>query len=259
MTLKKYWIAAFAAGVVVMGAVAQASTGVSTALGQANATPSQNAQAPGGDSSAGLKTGTALQAELSKGLDVKKAKSGDPIEAKLMEDVRANGKTVLHRGSKLLGHVTEAQAKTKENAESRLGIVFEKAVAKGGEETAFNGLIVALAPAREGSPSIAGDPGTLSSAPAMGGQPFGAGHSMGGPSASSAPAVNSTMGNDTAAVTANGTLTATSRGVAGMEGVTLTRASAANQGSVIRSANRNVKLEGGTQMVLQVTGEAAAH
>lgn len=258
MTLKRFWMAAFAVGVLVVGAVAQASTGVSMpALGQANATPSQNVQASGGTSSVGLKAGTTLQAELSKGLDAKKAKAGDPIEAKLMEDVKTNGNVVLHRGSKLLGHVTEAQAKAKENAESTLGIVFEKAVAKGGEETAFNALVVAVAPAREGSPSIAGDPGSLSSAPSMGGQPFGAGHSMGGPSASSAPAVNSAVGNDTANVTANGTLTAASRGVVGMDGVTLGRAAVGNQGSVIKSAKRNVKLEGGTQLVLQVTGEAS--
>ncbi len=33
-----------------------------------------------------------------------------------------------------MGHVTEAQAKTKENSESKLGVVFDKAVLKGGRK-----------------------------------------------------------------------------------------------------------------------------
>jgi hypothetical protein len=45
-----------------------------------------------------------------------------------------------------------------------------------------------------------------------------------------------------------------------MQGVDLTSAAAGSaQGSVISSASRNIKLDSGTQMVLQVTGSAAAH
>ena len=71
-----------------------------------------------------------LQAELSKSLDAKKAKPGDEVTAKLTQDVKADGKVVMHKGSRLVGHVTEAQAKSKENAESKLGIVFDKAVSE---------------------------------------------------------------------------------------------------------------------------------
>jgi hypothetical protein len=193
-----------------------------------------------------------MRAELSKSVDAKKVKAGDPVEAKLMEDVKSDGNVVLHKGSKLVGHVTEAEARTKENAESRLGVLFDKAVLKSGQEIAFTGLILAIAPPREGSPTIAGDPGSLSSAPSMGGQPFGAGHALGGPSASAAPAVNSAVGNN---LGANGTLTSANRGAVGMEGVIL--GLSASQGSVIRSATRNVKLDNGTQMILQVASAAA--
>src|SRR5215475_7887061 len=100
MTLKKYWIAALAAGVLLIGAVAQAATGVSTsALGQTNATASQSAPAAG-ETSGGIAGGTILQAELSKDLDAKKAKPGNPVEAKLTKDVKVDGKVLLHRGSK---------------------------------------------------------------------------------------------------------------------------------------------------------------
>ena len=58
---------------------------------------------------------------------------------------------------------------------------------------------------------------------------------------------------------ANGALSSTSHGVVGLQGMALNAAAAGNaQGSVISSADRNVKLDSGTQMVLQITGSAAA-
>lgn len=242
MTFRKYWIGAVA-GILTIGAVGQ------TSASQSAQTSSASANA---DPQAVLNSGTIMRAELSKSVDAKKVKAGDPVEAKLMEDVKSDGNVVLHKGSKLVGHVTEAEARTKENAESRLGVLFDKAVLKSGQEIAFTGLILAIAPPREGSPTIAGDPGSLSSAPSMGGQPFGAGHALGGPSASAAPAVNSAVGNN---LGANGTLTSANRGAVGMEGVIL--GLSASQGSVIRSATRNVKLDNGTQMILQVASAAA--
>jgi hypothetical protein len=189
--------------------------------------------------------------ELTKSVDAKKAKPGDPVEAKLTQDVKSEGKVVLHRGARLEGHVSEVTSRSKENPESRLGIVFDKATGKHGEEFGFAAVVMALAPSAEKPTSIAGDPNGLSSGPAMGGQPFGAGNAVGGPSASAAPAVEAaTRGGG-----ASGTLTAASRGAIGLPGVAL-RPSAVNgvQGTVITSGDHNVKLDSGTQMVLLVSG-----
>jgi hypothetical protein len=72
-------------------------------------------------------------------------------------------------------------------------------------------------------------------------------------------AVNGAV-NRTAGVAANGALNSAAHGVVGMQGVELTGAAAGNaQGSVISSASRNIKLDSGTQMILQITGSAAAH
>ncbi len=124
----------------------------------------KSSTAAGGSSSGGvngasgaLSSGTTLPAELTKSIDAKKAKPGDQVTAKLTQDVKANGKVVLHKGSKLVGHVTQAQAKSKENAESKLGVVFDKAVLKDGQEVAFNGVIQALAPPAQGTLSASGD------------------------------------------------------------------------------------------------------
>ena len=252
MKRTKFWVA-IAAALFTAGGVAQtAASGTATASSSVN----QNAQAGAGEPTAGLSGRTALQVELTKGIDAKKAKPGDAVEAKLTQDVKSDGKVVLHRGAKLIGHVSEAQASSKENRESRLGIVFDHATGKRGEEFAFRAVVMAIAPPLAESSTIAGDPNKLSSGPAMGGTPFGAGNAVGGPSASAAPAVESATGGGGA----SGALTAASRGVIGLPGVAL-RPSAVGgvQGTVIISGEHNVKLEGGTQMMLLVSGPAPAH
>src|SRR5215469_2632831 len=106
-----------------------------------------------------LSNGTVLQAELTKSLDAKKAKSGDEVTAKATQDIKSNGQVVVRKGSKLIGHVTEAQARSKDNAESKLGIVFDHAVLKDGSQVNFNAVVQALAPAEP-------PPTAMSSAPA---------------------------------------------------------------------------------------------
>ncbi len=102
----------------------------------------QNASAP-----AGLDDGSILYAELSKTVDAKKAKTGDPVSAVLLADLLSHGKVVARRDSKLVGHVTEAQAHSKDTPESRLGIVFDKLIVKGGQEIPFISVLMALSPA----------------------------------------------------------------------------------------------------------------
>jgi hypothetical protein len=261
MKLTTAWVATIAAALFTVSGVAQTSaSGPAQASGPANSAVTQNTQAAGeasaGKPAAGLSGRTALQVELIHNVDAKKAKPGDPVEARLTQDVREDGKVVLHRGAKLVGHVSEAKARSKENPESRLGIVFEKAAGKHGEEFAFRAVVMAIAPPRDEATNIAGDPTRLSSGPIMGGQPFGAGNAVGGPSASAAPAVEAA----TRSGGGNGTLTATSRGAIGLPGVAL-KPSAVDgiQGTVIISGDHNVKLESGTQMLLLVSGSAETH
>ena len=240
------------------------------------------ATAGAGDLSTALTSGTAMQAELNKTVDVKKAKAGDEVSAKLTQDVKSNGKVVLHKGSKLVGHVTEAQARSKENAESKLGIVFDKAVLKGGEEVSFNSVIQAVAPPLQATSSLAGDESSSmgimgrggmgrssgGGAPlggAIGGATNTAGSAVGGVASTAGNVAGSTTGavggaaNGTVGAAANGALSGTSRGVIGMQGLALNTAAAGSaQGSVISSNTQNVKLEGGTRMVLQIAGSAAA-
>lgn len=257
--MKNYWIAVVVAGAM---AAAGAQTGASTSTnsnasvssGQAGANASQSAQA-----NANAPT---LRAELTKSLDAKKAKAGDEVTARVSEDAKA-GAQVIRRGSKLVGHVTEAQARSKENAESKLGILFDKAVLKDGSQVNLNAVVVALAPEPHAAmPSAPEDNSRMNGS--GGGAPMG-----GGPIGGVAPnagGVGSTIGGVTGSVTsaagaatgnAGGTLTTATRGVIGMEGVTLgtsASGSANAQASVLSSTSHNIKLDSGTQMVLQVNG-----
>jgi hypothetical protein len=61
---------------------------------------------------------------------------------------------------------------------------------------------------------------------------------------------------NTAGMTTNGQLTAASRGVMGLPGLTLNAdANNSTSGSVISNQNKNVKLDSGTQVVLRVTAQ----
>lgn len=228
--------------------------------------------------SAALASGTTLQAALTKPVDAKKAKPGDQVTAKLTQDVKSNGQVVLHKGSKLTGHVTEAQARSKGQAESKLGIVFDKVQLKGGEEASVNAMIQALAPpVHAAALADADETGSLSSPMGGGGSVAGGGGLVGGVTrgttstlgsatgtVSSAgggavagvnSTVNSAAGTAAGGLNAQGALASTSHGVLGLQGLTLNSASATGaQASVISSATQNVKLESGTQMILQASG-----
>lgn len=234
------------------------------------------ANSGGAGTSAVLASGTTLNAELTHSLDAKSAKPGDQVTAKVTEDVKSDGKVVVHKGSKLVGHVTEAQARSKGSADSRLGIVFDKAVLKGGQEMSFNGAVQALAPPVSAALSAAGDESSIVNAPgptAGGGTPRsggGGGGLLGGATATATGVVGATTniaGSATGAVngttglagglTGQGRLTSASQGAIGLQGLTLNSVTAGSaQGSVVSSTTRNVKLESGTQMLLKVTGSA---
>ena len=73
-----------------------------------------------------LKTNTALEAQLQQTLDVKNSKIGDEVVLKVTQSIKQNGEVVVPKGAKIIGRVTEVQEKTKSNAMSKLGVVFDR-------------------------------------------------------------------------------------------------------------------------------------
>ena len=184
------------------------------------ATQSSMAQ---GTASAGKTHGT-FTVELTKSLDSKKAKVGDAVEAKLIAGITLPNGTMVPRGTKVVGHVTEAKARSKSESESSLGIVFDKFVRSGGEDTPVNGVIQAVAPNPDEELSTGGGVGytDLKQATAAGAAP----DTRKGPT----PILNDQ-----------------SQGVLGMKGMQL-----GPQG-VITSSGKDVKLDSGSRILVSAT------
>jgi hypothetical protein len=232
--------------------------------------PSGQANTPGnGQGSAALASGTPINAELNTSLDSKKVKPGDPVKAKTTEPVTSNGQAVLPKGTQLIGHVTEASARAKGENESTLGIVFDKAVLKGGEEVPLNVSVQALANGNTGMPDAApmamGGPSSGGGMPSGGGGGMSGGGARGSTGSPTAPSSGSTgyptstvdnTGRPTASganggLDASGHLAPNSRGIYGLEGLKLSaKAQGTTQAALITSTGKNVHLDSGTKMLL---------
>src|SRR5260370_2986350 len=258
------------------GSSASSSTSVEASKSGATASSNNSAStsANAGGSSAALSNGTAMNAALSQPVDAKKNKPGDPVTAKTTEATKSEGKVVIPKGSKLVGHVTECKQRGKEEKESSLGMVFDKAILRDGEEIPLNVTMRALAAAQTATATSAGDDlsaggAAMGSARASGGGALGGVRSTAGAATGAVTntaanaggiangAVNSTVnaaGATRGAVgglNTAGQLTSNSQGVFGLEGLNLNAvAPNSTQGSLITSTSKNVHLESGTQLLL---------
>src|SRR5580658_7218180 len=86
-----------------------------------------------------------IMVQLSKSLDSRKLTAGNSIEAKLTTDLRWNG-SVIPRGSKVIGHITEASSRAKGDPASALGIVFDRITLKDGTDLPLKANIQAVGP-----------------------------------------------------------------------------------------------------------------
>ena len=241
---------------------AQADANVSTKPASANASASSSSAAQTNGSNATIADGTAINAALSATVDSKKAKPGDEITARTTEAVKAQGKTVVPKGAKLVGHVTRASARGRGDAESALGIAFDKAILKNGQEVALNGSIQALASAETAARAGGADLDTMSDVGAGGG-----GRAMGGgrgalggavdAAARTTTGVAGSAGGAVGGLNAAGQFASNSRGVFGLNGLNLNAAgSSSAEGSLITSSGKNVRLDSGTRMLI-VSGAQA--
>jgi hypothetical protein len=266
---------------------ASVETGQTQVQASGNASAATSASAQNGQANGSLATGSAFNAALSSPIDSKKCKPGDAVTAHTTEAAKSEGKTVIPKGSKLVGHVTEASARARGESESALGIVFDKAILKNGQEVPLNVAIQAIASA-EGGASAAGSDmdamggmgasaagsGMAGGRGALGGVGSTAGGAVGtvtntaasvggvagGAANTAANAGGSVAGASKGAVgglNAAGQLASNSQGVFGLSGLNLNAAASnATEGSVITSAGKNVHLDSGTRMLL-VSGAQA--
>jgi hypothetical protein len=228
--------------------------------------------------------GSEMSATLSKPVDARKAKPGDRVTATNDKDAKTADGTSIKQGSTLVGHVAKAKPLDKStsgsaagNGESMLSIVFDKAILKDGREIPLNATIQAVS-AAESNASLASDMGGAGmstvgmgagSARASGGGLIGGvgGSVVGGLGAAGGLAsgagrgVNGAVGGTAGAafhsagavggINSSGALTSGSKGVFGIKGLDIAASSADSaDGSLITSSTRDVRLDGGTKMLL---------
>lgn len=244
------------------------------ASSQTDAKASQNASVAGENGQMSpanqLRAGSTVQAELTKPVDVRKNKPGDEVVAKTTQDVKSDGRVVLPKGSKIVGRVTQAQARAKGQEESQLGMAFDHAILKDGTQMPVAFSIQAIGRSEsEATAATAAETDSMMGGANAGG-PSSAGGNAGMPGRSGVGGVTSAAGgvvNTTGSVAGStvnaagrtgagvgGNLGATSQGVVGLPGMTLSSAtsSTAGVGSVISSKDSNIRLDSGTRMILGV-------
>ena len=223
-----------------------------------------------------LDSGMTIEGQLQNTLDVQKAKPGDRVVLRTTKAIKENGKTTVPKGSKLIGRVTEVEKRSKANNGSRLGLLFDR-LESGDLTSDINATIVSVTNVAAsgrindssdadlfGSSNASGrGSGSASSAGGLlGGTGSATGGLLGGVTNTIGSTVNSglhTAGNvvGSAGMVENASTSSVIRTVNGIQMSNQVNGSA-RSGTTLVVPGRNLKLEKGTVIQLQLTNEVRA-
>jgi hypothetical protein len=240
---------------------------------------SPGAQSQQGDINANPNAAAAAQlkpvsGELESKLDSKSAKQGDSVVVKTKEDIKFAGGADIPKGSKLMGHVTNVQARGEGKENSQIAIQFDRAELKGGQTVAIESVIQSVSPSADAGGNN-GVPGNYGSTPSSPSTPSSASPSMNGSNGSmNQGSANSRTGlasnttaqpgatdqNTNSGMPAPGSIVARNGNVAirttAIPGVLLANdingLPFTNASGLLLGARRDIHLDGGTQMVVAV-------
>lgn len=207
-----------------------------------------------------LQSGTSIEAQLQQTLDVKKTSVGDEVILTTTKNIKQNGQTVVQKGSRLIGRVTEVQQKTKANSQSKLGVVFDRIEGKN-LSAPINATIVSLTKATANTSvgdSINSDVmGSSSSSGSVSRTNSGGGGLLGGVSNTVGGVVNTTTNTvggvtNTAGQTIGGTTQNLGRTLNGIQ-LSQSSSTTANGATTLSSPNKNLRIEKGIMFQLRLT------
>jgi len=223
-----------------------------------------------------------VSGELEGKLDSKTAKAGDEVVLKTTQKFKTAEGVMVPKGSRLVGHVTEVQAHSRQQAESHMGLEFDRVELRGGQSMAIHSMIESVSPSAGAvaGASMADEEaldapmggGAVASGAASGGRIGGGlvGGAAGGAAMATSrvgSGVGSTAGSAVRATSGvGGDATGLGRGVSGtangagfvgaratgIQGVMLNGEAAGAASGTLSAANRNIHLDSGTQMVLGI-------
>lgn len=205
-----------------------------------------------------------LTAQLQQTLDARKLKAGDRVVLKTTEAIKANGRTLVGKGARLVGHVTDVQQKSKASGESSISLVFDR-LENGSLELPINATITSITQARARASyddgELGSDASAQSSTSTRSSQQRSSGGLLGGVTGTVGSVVDTTAqttGNVVSSTT--GAVDETVGGVANSVGsirITQSASASAEGGSTLTLTGGNLRLEKGTSFRL-VLNEAAS-
>jgi hypothetical protein len=206
-----------------------------------------------------LNAGTNIETQLEQTLDVKKSRVGDEVVLTTTKTIKQNGEIVVQKGSRLIGRITEVQQKTKDNATSKLAVVFERLEGKN-LNTPISATIVSITGARAGATVADTLESDISAGSSSSGtaskQSSSGGGLLGGVTGTVGGVVNATTNTvgsvtNTAGQTLGGTTQSLGRNLGGIQ--ISQSASASAQGSTtLSAANKNLRVDKGATVLLRL-------
>jgi hypothetical protein len=210
------------------------------------------------DSGPSAAEATKVSAALTQKLTSKNAKVGDSVSAKTLSEARLSNGTKLPKGTKLVGHVTEVQAKGGEHHDGHIAFLFDRAVLRDGQEIPIRaGLQSISAPAAattSDADALYAGGGGGSMNPGVGGGRTTGGGLAGGPIGGGGGALGnspSTLGNGTPSMPGNGLPSTPGNGLPSAldNGASLSRGNAAgNVPSMADGTASGVQAAGGGEV-----------
>ncbi|MFN2498641.1 MAG: hypothetical protein ABR557_06095 [Pyrinomonadaceae bacterium] len=224
------------------------------------------------DKSINLDSGTRLAGELQSTLDARKAKVGDQVVLKTTQAIKSQRRTVVSKGSRLIGHITEVSQKTKSNGESRIGLLFDRL--EGGSlnmpiAATITSIVNTRASARSNNDDLFASNASSSSssrASAGGSSSSSSGGLVGGVVSSTTSTVDNVVGGTTAAVgstvdsttsVVGNTTTGVTRSLGGIQ-ISQSSSTSVEGSSVLSLQGGNLRLDKGTTFNLMLTQSASA-
>jgi hypothetical protein len=212
-----------------------------------------------------------IEGQLQNTLDVQKAKPGDRVVLKTTKAITEDGKAVVPKGAKLIGRVTEVEKKSKTNDGSRLSLLFER-LESGDLTSSINATIVSVTNvAASGNVSDSANADLFGSSNAsarssssaggglLGGTGTAAGGLVGGVTNAVGSTVNSGIQTVSGVAGSAGTAVNSSAGSAirTVNGIQISNnaSGSAQSGTTLAAPGRDLKLEKGASIQLQVNNE----
>lgn len=234
-----------------------------------------------------------VKCELVSKLDSKSAKAGDAVVVKTTEKLVTAEGSVVPKGARLVGHVTDVQAHGENHADSSMTIAFDRAELKRGQTLAIHSVIESIAPPAVAASAVSVDnedsmSASMGAGMAASSRPMGVGRNGGGVvggAAGAATATNSGIASNTGAasdIALQSTAARSTESLAGMgptasdglhggftaaspgahataiPGLMLAGDASGTASGTLYASHRNIHLDSGTQILLLVADAGAA-